>query len=488
MIAQKDQCCFRMRLGRLMKRTALLLAFAVALSALGWGPFRPQPAQAEWPPFSFRLTPSYDQGQITYQLKLSNRLEGPLTDVLIKIPLPQGTRFLSAAAPPGIYASFDGAEVTFFTTVVHSSLKGLTFTVEVIDPAQTVFAARAWLKWGGEMPGDYLTDWEEIDLGLPPLLWEKPEKLPLQLEARATTAGDGIITYDLYPTNVTGKRVWDVRVSLPLPAGATPLSIEAPPTFVSGFGGGEVTFATLELESRTEVGPLRVTVETPPAGAALSTYAWGDWKNVSKKAPAWQATQTADLPLQPSLPQLVVADRRGDVPFANYDLTAVALQEAGSHLVIVFYTAGPIAAGQSPDAADPLEYAFYLDRDCRAETGRAENKRGVEYRLRYRSDRGETSLDAWDTTAEKWRSVAKQKDELAPEEALLHTHLYQQAVEIWLPRQLIDTPENPLSGTEFCWTAEAKNRTKAFRSKPPTDKIPNSNDPRLTRYRLSSDE
>ena len=31
------------------------------------------------------------------------------------------------------------------------------FTVEVADPARTVFTTHAWIAWKGEQPGDYLT-------------------------------------------------------------------------------------------------------------------------------------------------------------------------------------------------------------------------------------------------------------------------------------------------------------------------------------------
>lgn len=469
MTARADQSYIRLCF---LRRAALLL-LALMLSNLSL--FRPYPVQAAWPPFSIMLTPTNDQGQITYQINLFNLLEAPLQDVLIKVPLPKGTRFLDVSAPPGVETAFDGAEVTFFTMLVHENLSDLAFTVEVIDPDQLVVTTRAWLEWGGSLPGNYLTEPSEINLGLPPLPWERPAPLPVQLTARATMVGDGQITYHIYPTNVTSNRIWDLHISLPLPTGTIFQSAEAPPSFVTVFDGVEVAFTSLELPSQTEVGPLRVTLAVDDALSSLVTFAWADWRNVDAAEAGWQGTQTADLVVRPASPQLAVADDLGDTPFANYDLTSVALQQSGPELGIIFRTAGEIGATD-----ELLAYAFYFDADCQTETGRQENDRGVEYRLIYRHDRRETSLEAWDALAETWQPVVMQP--LGATDGL-RTNLEDQAIEIWLPRALIDTAdgllfsESSLSGTQFCWTAEAENRTNTFRSILPIEKIPNSKNP-----------
>jgi hypothetical protein len=449
--------------------------------------FRPYPVQAAWPPFSITLTPTNDQRQITYRINLLNKLETPLEDVLIKVPIPEGTRFLDVNGPQGVDTAFDGAEVTFFTMLVHAGLDDLAFTVEVIDPDQTVVTTRAWLKWGGSLPGDYLTELSEINLSLPPLLWERPAPLPVQLAARATLlGGDGQLTYDIYPTNVTSNRMWDVHISLPLPAGTTFQSAEAPPSFVTVFDGVEVAFTSLELQSQTEVGPLRVTLAVDDATLPLVTFAWADWRNVDAAEAGWQGTRTADLVVRPASPQLVVVDDLGDTPFANYDLTSVVLQQIGPDLGIIFHTAGEIGATD-----ELLAYAFYLDSDCQTETGRQENDRGVEYRLIYQHDKAETSLDAWDALAETWQPVAVQP--IGSTDGL-RTNLEDQAIEIWLPRALIETADGLLfsesspSDTQFCWTAKAENRTKAFQSNLPIEIIPDSRDPRLTHHRFSASD
>ena len=99
------------------------LAFLIALL------FRPTQAQAQWPPFDFDLNSSYADGKITYVIDFSKEVSWPMADVVFKIPLPEGTRFLEAKAPETTGIDFDGVEVTFFTPVLQRSLKDLSFTV-----------------------------------------------------------------------------------------------------------------------------------------------------------------------------------------------------------------------------------------------------------------------------------------------------------------------------------------------------------------------
>ena len=134
----------------------------------------PEPAQAQWPPLKFRLSSVYADGNITYTLNLSKKFDGPMADLLIKIPLPPGTRFLEAGGPTGTDATFDGAEVTFFTPTLHKPLKDAYFIVAVDDPARTEFSTHAWLSWKGDIAGDFLTRPHTIDITRTPLLWEKP--------------------------------------------------------------------------------------------------------------------------------------------------------------------------------------------------------------------------------------------------------------------------------------------------------------------------
>ena len=60
----------------------------------------PSSAYAQWPPFDFKLNSSYADGQITYNIEFSKEVSWPMADVVFKIPLPEGTRFLEASVPP----------------------------------------------------------------------------------------------------------------------------------------------------------------------------------------------------------------------------------------------------------------------------------------------------------------------------------------------------------------------------------------------------
>jgi hypothetical protein len=67
-----------------------LIGLALLLSLIP----SPKPALAQWPPFNFRLNPVYENGKIKYQLKFFSRVDWPLDHLTIKVPLPEGTRFV----------------------------------------------------------------------------------------------------------------------------------------------------------------------------------------------------------------------------------------------------------------------------------------------------------------------------------------------------------------------------------------------------------
>ena len=160
-------------------------------------------AQGEWPPFEFTLTPSYSDGQITYELFFVSFLEGSaLVDLDIHIPLPQGTRYVAGSAQKSTTVTFDGQEVRFFTAVLPAgALPTASFVVEVIDPEQGLYVTQPWLAWKGEQPGDFLANQVVVDITKPNLEWSSwafPKRL--LLEASAVVTGD-VITYYLFPLN-----------------------------------------------------------------------------------------------------------------------------------------------------------------------------------------------------------------------------------------------------------------------------------------------
>jgi hypothetical protein len=428
----------------------------------------PGQAQADWPPFRFRLLPSYDNGKILYNVRFSSEVDWAITDLTFKFPLPEGTRFVEAHAEPTTQVSFDGAEITFFTAVAYQPLREAFFTVEVTDSTRTTFATHAWIAWQGNEPGEYVTEEEVIDITLKPLNWIPPDRPRVELEAGATVVDD-IITYTIYPVSVTGQRIWDLKVNLAIPEGTTFLSAEAPPKFVTGFDGREVSFSSLELEARTEAGPLRVkvsgqAVETP----YVSTHAWASWKNVGRRvgqSVAFQEeTRSGDIIVQPHLTQQVISDIGGDVPFPNYDLTSLALSHNGNHLDIIFHTAGEVGP-----AGAPLEYIVYIDQDCRADTGLVEGGLGVEFRLRYRHDRAKTYLYTQNEANEGWSEI---------ESAGVTGTVAGSQVILMVPDNVVKPSQ------QFCWTAAARNRTDGFASNLPADTIPDNEGSEFSKFQL----
>ena len=436
----------------------IMMAFLLTLTSL------PDPAYARWPPFRFDLTPGHADGKITYTLKFYKEVDWPMADVTFKIPLPAGTRFLEAQAQPTTRVDFDGAEITFFTSVLHEPIRNANFTVEVIDPALTLFTTQAWIAWKGNQPGDYLTDPVTLDLTQQTLAWARPGPR-LKLEMTAVVVGDSL-TYTIYPKNVGGRRMWDLKINVPVPEKATFLMAEAPLPFIANFDGREVSFSTVELAEQTELEPLRFQVSTAGVTAPLMvTHAWATWKNVGRSVGRQvvfqEEVRSGDLIVQPGAPQYVVADMMGDTPRSNYDLTSIALQEAGTTLKITFY----IAAEPGP-AAEPLEYMVYLDRDCRIDTGVSRGGQGVEYWVRYRHALNRADLYTWDEQEGSWSNRTSLESNQPSGNKM---------VTVYVPYNLLEP------AYQFCWVGRSRNRTQDFNSNLPNDWL---SDPRLTQYQV----
>jgi hypothetical protein len=442
-----------------------LLSLYVAILIL----LTPIPAQAQWPPFNFYLTPTYADGKITYTIWLSNLVDWPLEDVAIKIRPPEGTRFVSAASlRQDTTFNFDGQEVTFFTSVAHRSIGDISFKVEVVDPQPTVFTTHAWISWKGEQPGTYLSEDEPIDISRQPLNWQRPAPPLLRLTVGATIADD-IITYTLFPENTGRLRMWDVKISIPIPSGAQLLSANAPPPYVTNFNDTEVSFSIIELEKKPAVEPLTLKISTAGmTNPLVITQAWANWKNsgpeVGQAIPPAEQYATGQIMVQPHTRQQVLADFIGDVPFANYDLQSVALQDDGANLKINFYPAGDLGP-----VGGPLDFLFYIDNDCLTETGYQRYNRGAEYQVRYDHRNGRATLVTWDATQADWLW-----DQLTD----LNWSISDKAVSIWMPLAFIE------SQNEFCWTAISRDISGIFSPSPPVDVVPSGQDLRLTRYQL----
>lgn len=445
-----------------------LIGIIVFLLTLGLSPERIY-AQEPWPPFRFDLTPLYENGKITYHIVLRSQVDGQISDLLIKIPLPEGTRYLKSSAPAAVNMEFDGREVTVFTAALDEELEETSFTVEVTDPTMTVFTTQAWLTWKGEHQGDYLAEAVSIDITRQPLNWTRPPRSRLQLGLRAIVADD-VITYTLYPKAIDQRRrMWDVNINVPLPEGTTFLAADAPPPFTASFDGQEISFFSLELAHQVEVGPLAFQVST--AGVTdpvVATDVWAAWKNAGSRVgltiPAQEQFVTNEFVVQPRAPQTAVFDMIGDVPFSNYDLTRIALQESGSTLGVIFNTAGDVGP-----VGQPIRYSLFIDSDCNSETGQWREGRGGEYRVRYDHQSGRSTLSAWDVAQEEWLQVTR-----------LNSSVDGETIMISVPRDLIGTDQ------PFCWVGQAVNRTEVFHPDPPSDWVPHEEYLSLAQYEFKT--
>jgi hypothetical protein len=420
----------------------------------------PGKAHAQWPPFRFQLTPSYREGRITYSLRLSRDVEWPITDATIKIPVPQGTRFVEATGLPITRIDFDGREVSFFTSYVARPIQDTFFVVEVTDPTLTLFTTHAWISWRGEQPGDYLTEDVTLDITRQPLNWQKP-RFRLELGATAAVTGD-VITYAITPRRLDG-RMWDLKVNVPIPEGTTFLSAEAPVPFLTSFNGQEVSFSAVESVQEMPNFPLTFKVSTsnvtPPQ---VVTHAWASWKNADRSVrsgtPPTGEVQTGDILVEPGKSQWVTADAVGDVPLDNYDVTSLAFQEDPSGLKIIYYTLGLL---EPP--GEPLVFELLIDADCNVGTG-------TEYLVEYKHPQAQAVVRAWNKEGSGWVT-------LQPIETVSYAD--GKAIAMWLPYHLLQ------GYRQFCWLGRARNTTAAFGSSLPSDWIPND-DLRQVTYTLQA--
>lgn len=446
-------------MNKLIKTCSIIVAVALLL----WGTAEVELAWAQWPPFDFRLTPSYENGRLTYRVtRLTSEVDWPINNISLKIPLPSGVRFVEAATLPSIRTDFDGREVSFLFPKLDESVENAYFVVEIIEPTQTVFTLQPWLSWEGQFPGDYLAEPITLDITQPQAAdWQATDHLSLEVKASATVANQ-VITYKLYPRRITRDRMWDLRINLPLPEGTTLLSAAAPPSFETDFDGREVHFFSLEPPAIME--PLIINlsadgVTTP----VLTTRAWASWKNVSrwtvKTIGAESQMVTSDIVVQPQAAQDVVVDQAGDIPFSDYDLTGVSIQTSETLLEVTFFTAGQVCSSQQP-----LEFRLFIDADCRADTGEARRGLGADYDIRYDLARDKVWVGVWDAETSKWPSA----------EAAVNHFVGRQAVTVQVPYSALG------NNRQFCWAARGRNQSELFVPSPPDDWLPDSDDAGLT--------
>jgi hypothetical protein len=424
----------------------------------------PTSAQVQWPPFEFELTPAYDNGKIIYTIKLYKRTDGILNDIVFKIPLPEGTRFLEARAQSTTSHGFDGREITFFTATLHKPISNASFVVEVIEPAQTTFTTYAWIAWKGNPAGDFLTETVTLNLNQQLLNWEKPRSR-LRLEAKASVE-DNIIHYIFYPKKLTNRRMWDLVVNVPIPAGTTLVSAEAPSPFVTSFDGKEVSFSVLEMDRWRDTSPLLMTISVDDFRRdQVTTHAWATWKNVGRSVGRHvvfkEETRSGDIIVQPWLDQQVVSDIIGDTPFVSYDITSIAVTEVASALQFSFYTAADVGP-----TGEPLEYIIYIDNDCNFETGAKRGNRGVEHWIRYTHEREAAYVYNWNEAESKWAN-RRLIEFSSPNDGMINVRV---------PNEYLHIDQ------QFCWLGRVWNKDTNHSPNPPNEWV--GADKRLTQYQL----
>ncbi|MBE7552580.1 MAG: PD40 domain-containing protein [Anaerolineales bacterium] len=432
-----------------MDRVLFKLSIFIGLTLLLMFTPAPEGAYAQWPPFSFNLTPLHEQGKIIYYIRFSTQVDWPMSNVTFKIPLPEGTRFVEAKAQPTTQVTFDGSEITFFTAFYYQPIRDASFVVEIIDPAKTVFTTHAWISWQGLQPGDYLAKDVSLDITRQTTTWEAPVPSRLRLRAIASVADD-IITYRIYPTNLSRLRMWDLKINVPVPEGTTFVSAEAPPPFATNFDGREVSFFTSEIEQQTDIA-LSFKVSTEKVTTPLVvTHAWATWKNVGRSVgrtiDSQEDNRSGDIVVEPHAVQQVISDRIGDVPFPNYDLTSIALQNDASDLKVTFYTVGKLGA-----VGEPFHYRLYIDKDCSLDTGSQRGELGRDFQILYRHDDSRASFNVWDSAQKRYVWVQPLKFQVSANDS---------TIALWIPLSLLENNQH------LCWQIEAKYATTAYNPSP----------------------
>jgi hypothetical protein len=211
-----------------------------------------------------------------------------------------------------------------------------------------------------------------------------------------------------------------------------------------------------------------VSIDTS-APSAVETRVWATWKNtgrsVGRSVESQEETRIENVVVQTYSPQWVAFDVVGDVPLSNYDISGIGFRNTGPALEVSFYVAGKI--GETDD--DSVQFILFIDSDCETSTGLWKNYRGIEYRIKYQH--GRTRIYSfWDDEEELWLNS----------DALPTLSASGKTVTIQIPYDAIGASK------EFCWLAEGKNGSKDFEIKLPTDKVPEGNFSRLTRYEFDA--
>ncbi len=436
-------------------------------------------AQTDDFPFWFDLTPSLADGRITVRLDISSRTDWRVDDVTISVPIPAGTRFLSADVLPINRMWVVDNAVNIRLADVYNYADGNSFTLEITDPRQTVFPLTATVQWHGDHPGSEQITRQPFDTTRTPLDWELSSPR-LHVTAAATIAGS-TLALAVYPKAIDKTfRMWDARISIPVPDGLVFVSTDAPQPFSAKFDGQTVIFSAIEVPRLTDLPPLVATFTVKNANP-IAIKIWVQWMNgprdpvhsgnfpvqyvetdTAEPLPPEQEVFALDAIIsQPKIPQFTVFDRTGDVPFAPYDLTALSFLQFENGTKLQFRT-----AENTTDA--PAAFSLYVDRDCDPNTGTAIHGRGAEYRINFSADTNYATVVPWGSADWNWDAGTEQSAERAGN-----------VTTIAFPYDVV------LAGQPFCWVASARDTTTRYFPDPPFDWLPDGSASETSRYQLA---
>ncbi len=143
------------RTSKVVTAVSLIIAFLTIAIA-------PSVALAQeipWPPLSVEMSASAEAEVITFSIKMENKADWDMLDVVVKAPLPEGTTLVETTAPAAVTTAFDGKDVTFtlLRLGAKSWISDLNYKVNAAGLDVEALTAHVWASWGGKMPGTFLT-------------------------------------------------------------------------------------------------------------------------------------------------------------------------------------------------------------------------------------------------------------------------------------------------------------------------------------------
>ncbi len=274
-----------------------------------------------WPPFFLDVTPTQKDGQIIYDVDIFNRVNEEVFDLEIRVPLPEGTRFIRAEVPPQMTVGFDGENIIFKSLYLGKAdfIERAFFVVEPLSATQNTFTTQPWVGWKGVHGGAYFADPVIYNLNPKPPEWT-PLAIPnLNIDVEALVGTD-MITYTLYPQNKAFDDIVNTRIHFTLPEGTRLISSEGI-SFTIQNTDNEVYFDLNRLPARQFTPPVTVTVAIRSnAPYPLNNKIWSQWNNANEPGSPLQSYLIEDVEIQAGPPRQILFDLLEDVASSSTDM------------------------------------------------------------------------------------------------------------------------------------------------------------------------